>query len=145
LLATRPRPLPLVLRLGAGTVFVAFSSGKFRRHDAEAAAFDRYGIPFPDVTTYLVGALELAGGLLLLAGLATRPVALALMGNMIGALATAGRIESGFTHTALPAVLIATLLVLVGAGGGVRSLDRMIAARMAADRLRRTRSRIISE
>jgi putative oxidoreductase len=134
-LATRAHPIPLVIRVGAGAVFFAFSFGKFRRHDAEANAFDRYGIPFPDVTTYLVGTLEFIGGLLLIAGLLTRPAAVALLGNMAGALATAGRIEPNFTHTALPAILIVAMLVLVWTGGGARSIDRTL-----CDRIGRTPS-----
>ncbi len=130
LLSTRAAPAPAALRWGAGAVFLAFATGKFRRHDAESAAFARYGIPWADVTTYLVGALELAGGILLVAGLLARPVALALAGNMAGALGTAGRIDPGVTHTILPAVLIVALAVVVRMGAGPVSLDRLLAARL---------------
>lgn len=123
LLATRPLVVPLVLRLAAGVVFVAFSVGKFTRYDSESAAFDRYGIPFPEVTTYLVGVLELAGGLLLIVGLLTRPVAIALAGNMIGAIATAGRLDGGPVHLGLAPALLVTMLVLLVTGAGARSLD----------------------
>ncbi len=123
LFATRPMTAPLLLRLAAGVVFVAFSTGKFRRYDAEVEAFDRYGIPFPEVTTYLVGVLELVGGLFLIAGLLTRPVALALAGDMIGAIATAGRIDGGLVHLGLAPALLLTMLVLLRTGAGSRSLD----------------------
>ncbi len=122
-LATRPALAPLILRGAAGAVFVAYSLGKFRRHDAEAGAFDRYGIPWPDVTVYAIGTIELVGGLLLIAGLATRPVAVALIGNMFGALATAGRIEPNVNHVALPIVLVLVLVALVWTGGGRFSVD----------------------
>lgn len=122
LFATRPRTAPLLLRLAAGVVFVAFSTGKFRR-DAEVDAFDRYGIPFPEVATYLVGVLELVGGVFLIVGLLTRPVALAVAGDMIGAIATAGRIDGGFVHLGLAPALLLTMLVLLRAGAGSRSLD----------------------
>jgi uncharacterized membrane protein YphA (DoxX/SURF4 family) len=62
LLAIRPSIAALALRVGAGVIFVAFSIGKFTRYEAESNAFDRYGIPFLEVTTYPVGVLELAGG-----------------------------------------------------------------------------------
>lgn len=132
LFATGPTLVPLILRIAAGVVFVSYSLGKFRRHDAEADAFDRYGIPFPEVTVYLIGMLELVGGVLLILGLATRPVALALLGNMIGALATAGRIEPNVNHVALPIVLIVILAVLVRSGAGRFSCDRVLAASHAA-------------
>ena len=97
---------------------MAFSLGKFTRHGAEAQAFDRYGIPFPEAATYLVGGLELAGGLLLILGLATRPAALALAADMVGAIATAGRIEGGPVHLGLAPALLAAGLVLAWAGPG---------------------------
>ena len=43
-----PGSAALVVRLVAGTTIAAFGVGKFTRHDAEAAAFDTYGIPFAD-------------------------------------------------------------------------------------------------
>ena len=52
---------PLVLRVAPGLVFVSFSVGKFTRHAAEAAAFERYGVPLAEATVYLVGLLELIG------------------------------------------------------------------------------------
>ncbi len=120
-------------RVGAGAVLVAFSLGKFVNHGAEAASFERYGIPFPDVATYLVGALELVGGLLLIAGLATRPAALALAASLAGAIATAGRVEGGAVNLGLAPVLLAVMLVLLGTGAGRWSLDgRIVAARGAS-------------
>ena len=84
-------PAAGVLRLAAGLVFLGFGPGKFRHHEAEASAFERYGIPFPEAATYAVGALELAGGAALLMGLLVRPVALVLASNLFVAVATAGR------------------------------------------------------
>jgi len=111
-------------------VFVSFSFGKFLNHSAEAAAFDRHGIPAPDATTHVVGGLELVGGLLLILGLGTRLVAVALGADMIGAITTAGRIEGGPIHLGLaPAPLIATVF-LVWAGAGTRSVDAALARRL---------------
>ncbi len=123
LLATRPSIAALTLRVAAGVIFVAFSVGKFTRYDAESNAFDRYGIPFPEVTTYLVGVLELAGGLMLVAGFLTRPVAFALAGNMLGAIATAGRIDGGPVHLGLAPALLLAMLVLLKSGAGAQSID----------------------
>jgi putative oxidoreductase len=85
----------LAVRLAAGVTFVGFSLGKFIRHDAERGAFERYGIPFPDAATYLIGGLELVGGAALLIGLLVRPFALALACNMVGAISTAGHVDGG--------------------------------------------------
>jgi uncharacterized membrane protein YphA (DoxX/SURF4 family) len=88
LACTRPAvgSWPLVVRTVAGVVFVGFSFGKFFRRQAEQGAFERYGIPFSDTVTYLVGSLKFVGGLALVIGLLVRPFALALAGNMIGAI-----------------------------------------------------------
>lgn len=131
-LATRPWVGPLLLRLTAGVIFVAFSIGKFIHYEAERNALDRYGIPFPEVTTYLVGVLELVGGIALILGFLTRPAALALAGNMIGAISTAGRIEGGWIHLGLAPALLAAMLVLLWTGAGARSVDlRLIRTRFA--------------
>ena len=122
----------LVLRAVVGALFLLTSVGKFRRHDAEASAFDRYGIPVPELATYLVGALELVGGLLLVCGFLTRPAAIALGANMIGALATAGRIEPNFMHTGLPPILIVVLAILTLTGAGAYSVDHRLARRIHA-------------
>ena len=121
--ATRPSVAPLVVRVASGVVFVSFSLGKFARHGAEADAFDRYGIPLPDATTYLAGGVELACGVLLILGLMTRPAALALAANMAVAIATAGRIDGGPVHLGLAPALLVCMLYLVWAGGGARSAD----------------------
>lgn len=131
LLGTRPALVPLILRIAAGVVFMAYSLGKFRRHDSEVAAFDRYGVPFPDLSVYLIGTLEFVGGLLLIVGLLTRPIALALVGNMIGALLTAGRIEPNFNHVGLPILLILCLVMLVRTGAGRFSVDLAAQRRLA--------------
>jgi len=127
LLATRPASLPLILRVAAGTLFFLFSFGKFVRHEAEVRAFDRYGVPWPEVTVTVVGVLELVGGLLLIVGLLTRPAALALAGNMIGAISTGGRVEGGPIHLGLAPALLIVMLILLRTGGGAHSLDYRLA------------------
>lgn len=129
-LATTGATAPLVVRLVAGAVFVSFSFGKFVHHSAEAAAFDRYGIPAPETVTYLVGALELVGGLLLILGLGTRLAALALGANMIGAISTAGPVDGGPIHLGLAPALLVAMVFLVWAGGGARSIDERIGRRL---------------
>jgi putative oxidoreductase len=123
LLATRPTALPTILRIAAGAIFFLFSFGKFFRHEEEARAFDRYGVPWPDVTVTVVGVLEFVGGVLLIVGLLTRPAALALAGNMIGAIGTGGRVDGGPIHLGLAPALLIVMLVLLRTGAGARSLD----------------------
>ena len=119
------------VRIVAGALFVVFSLGKFVDHAAESADFDHYGIPAPEVATYLVGALELVGGILLVVGLLTRPVALLLALNLVGAIATAGRVDGGaFNLGVAPAMLVA-MLFLVWAGSGHLAVDRVLRVRLA--------------
>ena len=119
----------LAVRLAAGVTFVGFSLGKFIRHDAERGAFERYGIPFPDGATYLIGGLELVGGAALVIGLLVRPFAFSLACNMVGAISTAGRIDGGPVHLLLAPTLLTGTLFLLWAGPGAASLDGRLAAR----------------
>ena len=121
--------MPLVARAAAGALFMAFSVGTFTRHGAEAAAFERYGIPAPGLMTYAVGPLELLGGLALVLGIGTRVAALRPAAAMAGAVATAGRIEGGPVHLGLAPALPAVMLALLWTGAGARSLDRALARR----------------
>ena len=132
LVCTRPGvgAWPVVVRAAAGSVFVGFSFGKFFRHEAERGAFERYGIPFPDIATYLIGSLELVGGVALIVGLLVRPFAFALACNMAGAITTAGRIEGGPVHLLLAPTLLLAMLFLLWAGPGLRSLDARMLRRI---------------
>ena len=116
-----------IARVAAGAVFIAFSIGKFVRHGAESAALERYGIPLADAATYLVGVLELAGGLALVLGVGTRLAAVALAFDMAVAIATAGRIEGGPVHLGLAPALLAVMLALIWAGAGRLSVDARLA------------------
>ena len=122
----------LVARAAAGLTFLGFSAGKFTRHEAEAGAFDRYGVPLPDVATYLIGLLELGGGLLLVLGLLVRPVALVLAGEMVGAVLTGGRVDGGLVHLGLAPLLAVTMVALVRVGAGRTSLDLVLLRRLRA-------------
>jgi len=121
-----------VVRVVTGVLFVTFSLGKFVDHAAEAADFDHYGIPAPEVATYLVGTLELVGGLLLVVGLLTRPAAALLAANLVGAIATAGRVDGGSFHLGVAPTLLVAMLFLVWAGPGVLAVDRTLLPRAAA-------------
>lgn len=129
-LRTREHPAarwaPLV-RWASGAVFVLFGIGKFADHAHEVASFEAYGLPAPDAFVYLVGALEIGGGLLLLAGLATRLAALALAANMAGAIAVSGIGEGEVVPSlTLAPALLAAMLFLLWVGPGRRSLDERL-------------------
>jgi putative oxidoreductase len=119
----------LVLRLFAGGVFVVFGIGKFVDHASETASFDAYGLPAPSTFVVVVGLIEVFGGLLLIAGVLTRPAALVLAGNMVGAIIVSG-IAKGelISLTLAPAELVA-MLVLLWSGGGAHSLGNELSRR----------------
>jgi putative oxidoreductase len=110
------------IRVVTGALFVTFSTVKFVDHMNEAMDFNHYAVPAPSVTTYVVGVVELVGGLLLMVGLFTRVAALLLAVNMVGAIATAGRVDGGtFNLGVAPTLLVAMLFLW--AGPGVLALD----------------------
>lgn len=87
--------------------------------------FEAVGTPLPALTAGMVGALELFGSLALIAGLLTRPAALALAGTMVVALWRVGNWPEE-----LP--LLVACLLLVWLGGGLLALDSPLAGRRPA-------------
>ena len=118
--------LALVLRVAAGAILIGFGQSKFAHHAKEVQAFDRYGLPAPEAFTYAIGTVELVGGLLLVLGLLTRLVALGLAGNMVGAIATGGRVDGGFVNLGLAPILLVVMLYLLWAGAGRLSMDERL-------------------
>lgn len=116
----------LTLRVLSGAVFVAFGVGEFINHGSELASFKTYGLPAPEAFVVAVGVIELVGGLLLIAGVLTRPAALVLAGDMIGAIVVSG-IARGepISLTLAPAELVA-MLVLLWTGSGVHSAHALL-------------------
>lgn len=106
-----------VIRWAAAAVFVVFGAGKFVNHASELVSFRLYGLPAPDAFTYVVGALELLGGLLLAARRVVVPVALALAGDMVGAIVVSGVRHGEIISLTLAPVLLVAMLVLVQAEG----------------------------
>ncbi|MFZ0633476.1 MAG: DoxX family protein [Acidobacteriaceae bacterium] len=129
-------PLLLAVRLYWGWQFAQTGWGKLH-HLAQIAEFFRsLGIPCPGLSAHFVAGLEFAGGLLLIAGLASRLTGLLLVANMFVAYWTAD-------HEALASIfsdpgkfygvdpytfLFASLLVLIF-GAGYFSPDAVIAKR----------------
>lgn len=124
--------LVALVRVVAGIVFVTVSTGKFVDHATEAVDFDRYGVPVPGFSVYAVGTVELLCGLLLIIGLMTRPAAAALALTMVGAIATAGRVEGGSFNLGVAPTLLVAMLILLWTGSGRPALDAVLERRWEA-------------
>jgi uncharacterized membrane protein YphA (DoxX/SURF4 family) len=111
------RVLLAFLRIAVGGVFIATGVAKLRGPAAAVKNFEHWGVPAPSTAVYVVAGLEVVCGLLLLLGLAPRLAALVLGLDMLGALATAGRVDHG-VYLAVPGALALCCLVLLARGGG---------------------------
>lgn len=103
----------VAIRWIAGIVFVVFGAGKFVNHASELASFRHYALPAPGVFVYVIGALEVAGGLALPSSRLVRITALVLATDMVGAIIVSG-IGQGeiISLTLAPALLVAMIFVL---------------------------------
>lgn len=122
-----------ILRVIVGVIFAVHGGQKLFVFGLAgvAGAFGQMGVPLAGVVGPAVALLEFAGGIALVVGLLTRPVALGLAINMIGAiLLVHGRagffLPAGYEF-ALALLGSAAALAIAGAGGW--SLDAMIAGR----------------
>jgi putative oxidoreductase len=118
-----PAYLPTLLALAAGGIFVSFGFGHFANHAAEVGDFRRYQVPFPSLAVWVVGVVEFSAGVALLLGVLVRPAAAVLAADMIGVVATAGRVEGGLLNLGVAPVLFAIMIFLLWAGPGAISLD----------------------
>ena len=80
---------PLALRIYLGPIFILAGMNKLSNAANVANYFEFLGIPAPELMVYVAGLTEFVGGILLLAGLAVRWIALPLIVTMIVAAATA--------------------------------------------------------
>jgi putative oxidoreductase len=120
------------VRVVTGVFSISVSISKFTEHSTEVADFHRYGVPIPEVAVYVVGAVELIGGIALALGLLTRLAALLLAGDMIGAISTAGRVDGGSFNLGVAPTLLVAMLFLVWAGPGLLALDHRLLTRMSS-------------
>jgi putative oxidoreductase len=132
-------PLLLAVRLYWGWSFFQTGLGKLHNLEQTTAFFTDLGLPMPAVNATLAGATECVGGLLLLAGLASRLTAIPLIFTMIVAYFTADleAVKNIFSEpdkffAADPFLfLFAALLVLVF-GPGAFSLDHLLGPKLRA-------------
>ena len=84
---------PLLTRLVVGQAFFFTGRGKLQNPEGVVSFFTDLGIPFPAAGAAFISRLEYYGGMLLIAGLLTRVVALLLGSTMVVALMTADRAD----------------------------------------------------
>jgi len=129
-LADRLRWLPaLAMRTAVGVTFIGTGWGKLHHLDNLVTYFDTLGIPAAGVQAPMVATIELVGGALILAGLATRIAALLLTGVMAVAIYTAIWPAADGVVSLLGTVeviYLASFLHLAANGAGAASLDRLI-------------------
>ena len=115
------------IRVVSGVFFITVSTGKFVDHMKEAMDFNHYGVPVAEVTVYLVGVVELARRSAAPGRALHRLAALLLAVNMVGAIATAGRVDGGSFHLGVAPTLLVAMLFLLWAGSGALALDGKLA------------------
>ena len=135
----------ILLRLMAGGVFLWEGLLKFVYTNQGVGRFTKIGLPFPQATANFVGLLEIVGGILLIAGFLTRPIAIPFIIEMLVAmLSTKIALYLGTSPLPLPPVppqiglwavlheirseyaqLMTTVFLLV-AGPGSWSLDALL-------------------
>src|SRR5215510_12519244 len=84
-------PFLIAVRLYWGWQFIQTGWGHLTHLDKVKAYFAGLGVPFPVLSAPSISSLEFAGGWLLVAGLASRLIALLLSCNMIVAFITGDR------------------------------------------------------
>lgn len=124
-----------ILRVITGVVFVAHGAQKLFVFGlgGVAGAFAGIGVPLAGLVGPLVAFLEFFGGLALIAGLLTRPVALALAADMLGALLLVHLAGGFFLPNGYEFVLtlLGAAAALAVTGAGAWSLDARLEARRA--------------
>jgi uncharacterized membrane protein YphA (DoxX/SURF4 family) len=100
-------------RLAPGIVFLVFGADEFVNHSRNVHSFTMYGLPSPSLFSYAIGTLEIVGALALISGIALLPVAVALAGDMVGAIVVSGIALGELVSLTLAPAMLAAMLVLI--------------------------------
>lgn len=130
-------PMLLAVRLYWGFQFAQTGWGKLHHLAKITDFFASLNIPFPAFNAHFVSGLEFVGGILMMLGLASRPVALLLACNMFVAYWTADHealtaifSDPGKFYVADPyTFLFASVMILIF-GPGYFALDTILSKRM---------------
>ncbi len=130
-------PMLLAVRLYWGFQFAQTGWGKLHHLAKITAYFASLNIPLPAFNAPFVSTLEFVGGILLMLGLFSRPVALLLAGNMSVAYWTADRealtsifSDPGKFYVADPYTFLFASLMVVIFGAGFFAADTYVAKRL---------------
>jgi putative oxidoreductase len=123
------------VRLYWGWQFIQTGWGKVNNIGKIVDFFTNLGIPAPWLNAHFIAGLELGGGILLVLGLAARPIGLLLSINMLVAYITADR-EALFSvisdpdkfYAAAPYTFLVASLIVLLFGAGRFSIDAWIAS-----------------
>jgi putative oxidoreductase len=133
-------PLLLAVRLYWGWQFAQTGWGKLHNQARIIDFFTSLNIPFPAFNAHFVSGLEFFGGILLILGLASRPIAFLLTGSMFVAYWTADRealfsifSNPGKFYGADPYTFLFAAIMILAFGPGRFSLDALIEKRLRAD------------
>jgi uncharacterized membrane protein YphA (DoxX/SURF4 family) len=105
--------LTLFTRLVPAAVFLLFGADEFVNHGRNARSFALYGLPDPSAFSYAIGSLEIVGALALLFGVALLPAAVALAGDMVGAIVVSGIALGELVSLTLAPVMLVAMLTLI--------------------------------
>ncbi len=144
-------PFLLFIRVYWGWQFIQTGWGKANNIEKVTQFFTNLGIPFPGLNAPFIAGLELVGGILLVLGLASRPISLLLTADMLVAYIVADREAllaifsdpDHFTGATPYNFLFASLIVLIF-GAGRLSVDALIAWKNGSDERKQVASNAAS-
>ncbi len=128
----------VLVRIAVGLIFFTQGILKYIDPNMGVVRFTRIGFPHPYFTAHFVGTFEVLCGILLLLGLWTRLASMPLLIVITTAIATTKvpelfRANQGFWYMVSDArtdfAMFCCLVFLISAGGGIWSIDAMLAKR----------------